>query len=229
MAQDFDEAALNAEQRLLAQRVHLPSEPLELHGDAVLFGIDVQYIEEEAYCAVAAYRYRGYVLDQYVLHTQAGMPYQSGYFCFREGPPILQLIRAIQARHGLRPDLLVVDGHGIAHPRRFGVASWLGVQAGVPSIGVAKRPLLHYEGELPSERGAMLPLTLRGETVGTVLRTQDDIQPLYVSPGHLVQVADAANIALRLATHYRLVEPIRAADHLARAFAKGASVDAFVL
>lgn len=229
MALDFDATQLDAEQRLLAQRVHLPLAALDLDEDAVLFGIDVQYIEDDAYCAIAAYRYRGYVLDQYVLHTQAGMPYQSGYFCFREGPPILQLIRAIQARHGLRPDLLVVDGHGIAHPRRFGVASWLGVQAGLPSIGVAKRPLLRYEGTLAPERGATLPLTLQGEMVGTVLRTQNGIQPLYVSPGHLVNVADAASIALQLAPQYRLVEPIRAADHLARAFAKGASVDAFVL
>lgn len=229
MSQDFEDADLQAEQRLLAQRVYIPEEALDLHEESVLFGIDVQYVEDEAYCAIAAYRYRGYVIDQYVLHTQAGMPYHSGYFCFREGPPILQLIRAIQEQHGLRPDLLVVDGHGIAHPRRFGVASWLGVQAGLPSIGIAKRPLLQYESGLAPTRGARLPLILHGETVGTVLRTQADIQPLYVSPGHLVPINQAADIALYLAPRYRLVEPIRAADHLARAFAKGASVEAYVL
>lgn len=228
MSKDFEDAELQAEQRLLAQRVYIPENALDLHEESVLFGIDVQYVEDEAYCAIAAYRYRGYVMDQYVLHTQAGMPYHSGYFCFREGPPILQLIRTIQERHGLRPDLLVVDGHGIAHPRRFGVASWLGVQAGLPSIGIAKRPLLQQKGNLASTRGAHLPLTLSGEIVGAVLRTQDGIQPLYVSPGHLVPVDQATDIALHLAPHYRLVEPIRAADHLARAFAKGASIDAFI-
>lgn len=225
----MNEDDLREEQRWLARRVHLPTDRLDLTPEAVIFGIDVQYVEEEAYCAVVAYRYMGYIMEQFVQQGQAGMPYQSGFFCFREGPPIVHLLRTIIDHSGLNPDVLVIDGHGIAHPRRLGVASWVGVKMGLPSIGIAKRPLLRFEGDLAIERGATLPLKKDGELRGAVLRTQSGIQPIYVSPGHLVSIDEATEIALQLAPTYRIVEPIRAADQLARHFAKGERVDAIYL
>ena len=114
------------------------------------------------------------------------------------------------------PDLLMVDGHGIAHPRRLGIAAHLGVLTGLPAIGVAKSRLVGQHEEPGSDRGSRTPLTHRGETIGTVLRSRERARPLYVSVGHLVSLEQAVGLVEAMLTGYRLPEPTRLADRLSR-------------
>lgn len=212
---------LRGEQEWLAKQVVIRTEKQIFQPHDVLFGVDIQYVEEEAFCAVSAYQFNGTHLDTFVLKTQTGMEYRSGFFCFREGPPVLRTIRKILAHKNLIPQLIVIDGHGIAHPRKLGIASWIGVKTNIPTIGVAKRPLLKYEGVLGIERGSTLPIFRKGQEVGRVLRTQTDIKPVYVSPGYKISLAQSNEIILNFSPKYRISNPIRIADQVARSFAKG--------
>ncbi|CAA6800459.1 MAG: Endonuclease V (EC [uncultured Aureispira sp.] len=218
---DLDLDFLRDEQKWLAQQVILTEELRPFQPKEVLFGVDIQYVGEEAFCAISAYQFNGKHLDTFVLKTQTGMEYRSGFFCFREGPPVLRTIRKILAHQNLIPQLIIIDGHGIAHPRKLGIASWIGVKTNIPTIGVAKRPLLKYDGILAMERGATLPIFREGKEVGSVLRTQADIKPVYVSPGYKMSLSQSNKIILDLSPKYRISNPIRIADQMARAFAKG--------
>ena len=144
-----------------------------------------------------------------------------GLFCFREGPPLLGVLNYVEKVIGITADLLIVDGHGLAHPRLFGAACWLGVQTNLPTIGCAKRSLIKYNGYLGQDRGDKVFIFVQGQMVGYGLRTQDAIKPLYVSIGHKISLDTAADVILKLASMYRVIEPIRRADQAARAYAKG--------
>ena len=115
----------------------------------------------------------------------------------------------------IKPDMLVLDGQGIAHPRRVGIAAHVGVLTGLPSIGCAKSLLCGHHSELPDERGASVPLIHRGEQIGAVLRSRVGVKPLYISSGHRVSLPSALQIILSCLTRYRLPETTRAADALA--------------
>lgn len=218
---DLDLDLLRDEQEWLAKQVVISEEQQLFQPKDVLFGVDIQYVGEEAFCAISAYQFNGTYLDTFVLKTQTGMEYLSGFFCFREGPPVLRTIRKILAHQNLIPQLIIIDGHGIAHPRKLGIASWIGVKTNIPTIGVAKRPLLKYEGILEIERGSTLSILREGQEVGSVLRTQADIKPVYVSPGYKMSLAQSNKIILNCSPKYRISNPIRMADQMARAFAKG--------
>jgi deoxyribonuclease V len=218
---DLDLDFLRDEQEWLAKQVVVAETEQEFHPHNVLFGVDIQYVGEEAFCAISAYQFNGTHLDTFVLKTQTGMEYISGFFCFREGPPVLRTIRKILGHKNLMPQLIIIDGHGIAHPRKLGIASWIGVKTNIPTIGVAKRPLLKYEGVLEAERGSTLPIFREGQVVGSVLRTQTDIKPVYVSPGYKISLAQSNKITLDFSPKYRISNPIRIADQVARATAKG--------
>jgi deoxyribonuclease V len=115
-----------------------------------------------------------------------------------------------------RPDLLLVDGHGFAHPRRFGIACHLGLLADLPAIGVAKSRLCGDHSEPAIEAGSTAELTDKGEVIGLVLRTRNNVAPLYISIGHHIGLHEAADWVLRLCRGYRLPEPIRLADRLSK-------------
>ena len=117
----------------------------------------------------------------------------------------------------LDPDLLLCDGQGLAHPRRFGIASHLGLLADLPSIGVAKSRLVGDHQEPGPERGNWTPLRHRGEVVGAVLRTRPGVSPIYVSIGHRIGLETAIDFVMRCVTRYRLPETTRLADRLSRA------------
>lgn len=188
----------------------------------LIFALDIQYVGEDAFVGIDVLQVNGKLLGTYVLKTQAGMEYVPQYFAFREGPPLLQAVQQLQAQTQLVPQLLIVDGHGIAHPRKLGVASWLGVQAGLPSIGLAKETLLRYSGELALARSSTLPIWLDNALVGVALRTQDGVKPVFVSTGHLISLAESVRLILALSEGgFRIPDPLRRADQAARAFAKG--------
>ena len=125
------------------------------------------------------------------------------------------LIKALE-RLNATPDLLLVDGHGYSHPRRFGLASHLGLLAGVPTIGVAKSRLCGEAAEPARERGSTSELHDHGEVVGTVVRTKDGVKPLYVSVGSGIGLEAAVAWVLQLAPTHRLPEPARIADLLSK-------------
>ena len=137
-------------------------------------------------------------------------PYVPGYFSFRELPALA----AAWERLKVRPDVVVFDGHGLAHPRRFGLACHGGVLFGVPSIGCAKSLLVGTHGPLGEERGSTAELVDRGETVGVALRTRDRVTPVYVSPGHEMDLPTAVGLVLALSPRYRQPETTRRAHHL---------------
>nr|WP_106581698.1 endonuclease V [Murinocardiopsis flavida] len=140
-------------------------------------------------------------------------PYVPGLFAFRELPPLLRALRRLDSE----PDLLVCDGFGRAHPRRFGLACHLGVLLDRPVLGVAKSPFVGSHGPLDRSRGAWSPLRADdGAEVGRALRTRDGVKPVYVSVGHRVDLDTGCDLVLRLSPRYRQPEPIRAADRLSR-------------
>jgi deoxyribonuclease V len=186
----------------------------------VIFSLDIQYVDNTAFVGLDVQRYSGELIGTYVRQTTVDVAYVPQFFCFREGPPLLKIVNFVQQHYNLKPDVLITDGHGIAHPRRFGVACWLGVQTNLPTIGCAKQTLLDYQGVLGKKRGSCLPVYLENEMVGKVLRTQEDIKPIFVSAGHQISLTTAADMILNLAPRYRLCEPLRRADQAARAYAK---------
>jgi deoxyribonuclease V len=149
--------------------------------------------------------------DQVVARRPASFPYIPGLLSFREIPALLDAL----AKLGAMPDLLLCDGQGLAHPRRFGLACHLGVLTGMPSIGVAKSLLVGEHGLLPQARGSWRPLVHKGEIVGAALRTRSGVAPVYVSIGHRVSLATAIDYVLACAPKYRLPETTRAAHRLA--------------
>ena len=143
--------------------------------------------------------------------ARAGMPYVPGLLGFREIPALLAAWEKLRTK----PDLLLVDGHGVAHPRRLGIAAHLGVVLDMPAVGVAKSVLVgEADPPLPDEAGAETPLVWRGERIGTALRTRRRANPLYVSIGHRVSLETAVSWVRRATGGYRLPEPTRQA-HLA--------------
>jgi len=147
------------------------------------------------------------ILEIASVRQEARFPYVPGYLSFREIPPLLEAF----ARLRTRPDLLVVDGHGRAHPRRFGIACHLGVVLDVPTIGCAKSRLVGEHREPGMRRGAHVALRHQGEVIGEVLRTREGVKPVYVSVGHRVTLPGARRALLRLAPRTRLPETTRAA------------------
>jgi deoxyribonuclease V len=143
-----------------------------------------------------------------------GFPYVPGLFAFRELPVLVDALRRLESV----PDLLLCDGHGLAHPRRFGLACHLGVITGLPTAGVAKTPFTgtYDPAALGPARGSQADLVDAGETVGRALRTQDGVKPVHVSTGHRVDLATACAHVLALAPRFRLPETTRQADRLSR-------------
>jgi len=142
-------------------------------------------------------------------------PYIPGYLSYREGRAILEALAGLSQT----PDLLLVDGQGIAHPRRFGIASFLGVLCGRPSIGCAKSRLVGDACDPGRRRGCSSRLVCGSELVGSVLRTRDGVRPVYVSPGHLIDVEGAVELVLEMTRGFRIPEPLRRAHTMSCAAA----------
>jgi deoxyribonuclease V len=151
-------------------------------------------------------------LEAVTVHGRATFPYVPGLLAFRELPPLVEALRALTRT----PDVLIADGYGIAHPRRFGLACQLGVLTDLPTIGVAKTPFTTAFSPPGPERGAHSDLVEDGEVLGRVLRTRTGVKPVFVSVGHRISLDEATDLVLRLSPNYRLPETTRAADHLGR-------------
>lgn len=151
------------------------------------------------------------LLDYVVITAELRFPYVPGLLSFRECPPALAALRALPQR----PDLLLCDGQGLAHPRRFGIACHLGILLDIPSIGAAKSRLTGIHEEPHGERGSQALLLDGEDTIGAVLRTRAKVRPIYVSIGHRVSLATAIALTLQCAPRYRIPEPTRQAHKFA--------------
>lgn len=138
-------------------------------------------------------------------------PYIAGFLSFREIPALLKALEKL----AIIPDLILCDGQGIAHPRRLGIASHLGVLIDRPTVGVAKSILVGKHREIPLAKGEWTPLKDRGEIIGAVLRSRVNVKPIYISIGHRLSLPTALNYVRQCLTKYRLPETTRLADKLA--------------
>jgi deoxyribonuclease V len=174
-------------------------------------GVDVAYgdASPETFAAVVvldveSLREKG----RYTAQRAVDFPYVPGLFSFREIPAIAAALEKMEEG----PDLMICDGHGIAHPRRFGLASHLGVLYDVPTIGCAKTHFHGVAGQPGAQRGSRAAVVDGVEVIGAAVRTQTGVKPVYVSTGHRVGLETACEWVLRLASRFRLPEPLRAAN-----------------
>ncbi len=211
-------AEARAEQERLAPRV--------IRADRLgpvrrVAGLDVHYAPGAGLAWAAAVQVDAgtrELLESALACAPLAFPYLPGLLSFREAPAALSALALLRPA----PDLLLVDGQGLAHPRRFGLACHVGLLADLPTIGVAKSRLLGEYEAPPAEAGSWVPLRDRGETVGAVVRTRTGARPLFVSIGHRVSLETAVAWTLRLCAGRRLPEPVRLADRLSRAHPEGA-------
>ncbi len=176
-------------------------------------GADASYREGIACGAVVVLSWPELeIIEEVTSRRPAVYPYVPGLLTFREGPALLDCFRRLTHR----PDAVLFDGQGIAHPRGLGVAAHLGLILDLPSAGCAKSPLFGRFQEPGPHRGDRAPLTgRRGELLGWCLRTRERVRPVFVSPGHRLGTEEALALVLSTLTRYRLPEPIRRADQLA--------------
>lgn len=176
-------------------------------------GADVSFnkYEPEVYTGIVVLEYDTMkVVARSMVIDKASFPYIPGLLSFREIPSLIKAWELLP----LRPDLVMLDGHGIAHPRRMGIAAHFGLLAGVPSIGCAKKILTGSVEEPDLEEGSFTPVLKNEAVLGWSLRTKTRVKPMFVSPGHLCSLEDSREIALHCARGYRMPEPTRKA-HLA--------------
>ncbi|MBS1112454.1 MAG: endonuclease [Nitrospirae bacterium] len=175
--------------------------------------VDAAFAGERIIGAACLYRYPEITL---VEETHAEMrnlfPYVPGLLTFREGPVITKVIGQLT----INPDVILFDGQGIAHPISMGIASHMGVILDLPAIGCAKSRLIGDYKEPKLRRGSWSPLLYNDTVVGAVLRTRDNVKPIFVSPGHRIDLKSSIDIVLTCISKYRIPEPLRRADFLSK-------------
>jgi deoxyribonuclease V len=177
-------------------------------------GVDMGFAEDGkiSRAAVAVLSFPALeVVETSIAYRPTEFPYIPGFLSFREIPALLDALQKIKTI----PDMILCDGQGMAHPRRFGIACHLGLIVDIPTIGVAKSWFIGQYKALADSKGSWQPLIDQGETIGAVLRTRSGVKPVYVSAGHRVSLATAIEYTLRCTTKYRLPETTRIADKLA--------------
>lgn len=190
-----------------------------LDGVGLVAGIDVSFPhslrrggQQWARAAVLVLSYPSLTpVEQVVAECPVDWPYIPGLLSFREGPSVLEALEKLE----IEPDLLMFDAHGLAHPRRMGLATHLGILLDRPTIGCAKSRLCGQYREPASHKGAWTPLIDRGEQIGAVVRTRDHVKPIFVSVGQHVNLEAAVQFSLSCCSRYRLPEPTRLAHRLA--------------
>jgi deoxyribonuclease V len=153
------------------------------------------------------------VVERVGVARRAAFPYVPGLLSFREAPAVLEAFERVRNR----PDVVLCDGQGVAHPRRMGLASHLGLWLGLPTVGCAKSRLTGEYEEPGPEKGARSPLVDRGEVVGSVVRTRARVKPLFVSSGHRIDLESAVAVVLGCAPKYRVPVPARLAHEFVNA------------
>ena len=179
----------------------------------VVAGADVSYIKrgDFFFSGVVVMDIRSFeILETAESHQKVDFPYIPGLLSFREGPVLLNAFRRLK----IVPDAVIFDGQGIAHQRGFGIASHMGLILNIPSVGCAKSRLVGEFGEVETKKGSITPLVYNDNKVGYVVRTKDNVKPVFISPGNLMSHEDGVELIISATGKYRLPEPIRAAHNL---------------
>jgi deoxyribonuclease V len=207
-------------QKEMATKIDFHS-PIDLDAIRLVAGVD-NSVKTDPITGIATSQAAVVVLsypDMQVVETALAQmptpfPYIPGLLSFREGPVLEAAFAKLQAE----PDVLIFDGMGRAHPRRIGIASHMGLWLQKPTVGCGKTLLTGHYAEPPNERGAYSDLVDHGEVIGAVLRTKVNVKPVYISPGHLADLATSVELIMRCTSKYRLPDPIRAAHNAAGVF-----------
>ena len=195
----------------LSQWLILEGEPKKL---SLIAGADVSYSKEDrrVWGGVVIIDIKEWeVIEERGAYCETAFPYIPGYLSFREMPVLLKAFEKVQTI----PDVVLLDGQGIAHPRQMGIASHMGLFLDMPSVGCAKKRFVGESNPVGREKGSRTPLRLNEKNVGWVLRTREGVRPVFVSPGHRIALKSAVDVVLKSCRKYRLPEPLRKAHHLA--------------
>jgi deoxyribonuclease V len=204
-------------QEKLAEEVRL--QPLNIKKFTAIAGVDVTAVrgDNRLWASVVLLDYNTMTLLEEVFAVAEGsFPYIPGLLSFRELPVVLKVFRKLSTI----PDAVICDGQGLAHPRFFGLACHLGLWLNLPTVGCAKSRLVGDTDEVGWERGNWSPLKYKDQLVGSVLRTRNNVKPVYVSPGHLIDVDSARDLILACGRGRRLPEPTRCAHQAVTRFRK---------
>jgi deoxyribonuclease V len=175
--------------------------------------VDAAFTDDEIIAVACLYKYPELVyLGHETAIKEATFPYVPGYLTFREGPAIIEAINSLS----IKPDLILVDGQGIAHPKGIGIASHIGVLLNITTIGCAKSRLIGEYEEPGVKKGEWSYLKYKGRAVGAVVRTKNNVRPLFVSPGHRIDLKTSIEIVLGCTSKYRIPDPLRMADFLSK-------------
>lgn len=187
-------------QRKLKEKVVLDDEFSNLEKIA---GVDQSFNKDKIYSGIVILNNSLDILEREFTKVEVKFPYKPGLLAFREAYPIFKVWQKIDEK----PDILFVDGHGIVHPRKFGLASHVGVVLDIPTIGIAKNKLVGSFGE-PKFIGEFRDLKLNNESVGKVLKSKDNCNPIFISPGHKVSLESSLRIARKYLENHKLPEPL---------------------
>ena len=199
-------------QKSLAKKVRVEN---DFNALEIIAGIDVSYdVQKNISRAFVVVMRRDQLKP--ILSVKAylptSFPYIPGFLSFREIPVIIEALQKLPEK----PDVLMVDGQGIAHPRRLGIAAHLGVLMDMPAIGVAKSRLTGQYTEPATSKGSQSSLTHYGEKIGVVLRSKNNVKPLFISPGHRIDIETSVDVVMQCVVRHRLPEPTRIADKLSK-------------
>lgn len=174
-------------------------------------GLDISFLDERAVTGCVIVNFSSMKLEiRETTVSKLDFPYIPTLLCFREGPPSIDLINSLK----VRPDVFLINSHGLAHPEHCGCASYIGVLSGVATVGVAARKLCGEYDQEPEEEGEYSPLRFRKEIVGWILKSKKGCKPIFISPGHLVSVESSLKIAKECMRNNKFPEPLHLA-HLA--------------
>jgi deoxyribonuclease V len=203
-------------QKQLAPQVDAKT-PINFDALKYVAGVDVSVKDEVSYAAVVVLSFPELkLIEAATAQIPTPFPYIPGLLSFREGAVILEA----HSRLKTKPDVYIFDGMGMAHPRRLGIACHIGLWLDAPTVGCGKTHLLGKHEDVPTQKGGFAQLVHRKEVIGAVVRTRDNVAPVYISVGHHATLDTAIELALRCTSKYRLPEPIRFAHNTAGDFAR---------
>ena len=179
----------------------------------IIAGVDASFLDDKVIGVACLYKYPEiFPLEDAYAVAEIPFPYISGFLSFREGPVIIESLRKLK----VEPHVILFDGQGIAHPKGLGIASHMGVILDIPTIGCAKSRLIGEYKQPGIKKGKTSSLKHHGKVVGAVVRTRDHVKPVFISPGHRIDLKASVEIVLKCARRYRLPEPLRRADFLSK-------------
>lgn len=180
-------------------------------------GVDAAFLDNRVVAVACLYKYPELIpIEDVYAFTKTVFPYIPGFLSFREGPAAIKAINRLK----IKPDVILFDGQGITHPKGIGIATHVGVLLNIPTIGCAKSRLIGNYSEPGSMKRQYSYLRHHGKIIGAVLRTRNNVKPVFVSPGHLIDLKGAIDIVLKCTGNFRIPEPLRRADHFSKRLKK---------